>query len=200
MDADKIKKAIEILKEGGIVIFPTDTAFGIGCRIDDEKAVERLFNIRKRPPTQATPVLVDTVKMARDYVQSLPQEVIDKLIEPYWPGALTIVLKSQTEKVPLLVRGGSATIGVRIPNHPIPRSLIRNLGVPILGPSANFHGESTPYKFEDLNPELVKLVDYVVPGTCSVCQPSTVIDCTQTPWKILRASAVKISYLTRKNR
>lgn len=194
-----IKKTLEILREGGIVIFPTDTAFGIGCRIDDEKAIQRLFSIRKRPITQATPVLVDTVKMVRDYVEFIPQEVIDKLIEPYWPGALTIVLQSRINKVPSLVRGGSATVGVRIPNHPAPRSIIRQLGVPILGPSANFHGEPTPYKFEDLNKELVKLVDYVLPGTCSICQPSTVIDCTQTPWKVLREGVLKLKVENRQD-
>lgn len=199
-----IQKAVHIIKNGGIVIFPTDTAFGVGCRIDDEKAVERLFKLRRRPVEKATPVLVDTVKMAQEYLKPIPQEVIDTFIEPYWPGALTIVLPCKTEKVPSLVRGGSLTLGVRIPNHPIARSLIRNLGIPLLGPSANFAGEQTPFAFDDLNPELVTLVDYVVPGQCTVKQParlasesvagraSTVIDCSTIPWKILREGAIKL--------
>lgn len=203
-----MQKAIDVLNQGGIVIFPTDTAFGIGCRVDNEEAVKRLFKIRKRPPTQATPVLVDTVTMAQRLLKPIPQEVIDKLIEPYWPGALTIVLECKTNKVPSLVRGGGATIGIRIPNHPITRKLIREVGVGILGPSANFHGEQTPYRFEDLNPELVALVDYVIPeefiahqtGIASPALPdrndkrlaSTVIDCSQKPWKIVRQGGVKI--------
>lgn len=195
MDKDRIEKAIEILRDGGIVIYPTDTAFGIGCRIDNENAVQKLFKIRKRPETQAAPVLFDTIKMVQDYACSISQEMIDDLIEPYWPGALTIVLKCKTEKVPLLVRGGTDTIGVRIPNHSIARLLIRELGIPILGPSANFHKEKTPYKFEDLDPELIKLADYVVPGECLVCQQSTVIDCSQKPWKIIRQGAVKIELM-----
>jgi len=189
---EKVLEAARILEQGGVVIFPTDTAFGIGCRIDDKIAVQRLFDIRKRPPTQATPVLVDTVKMAQDYLESVPQHVIQKLIEPYWPGALTIVLKARTDKVPELVRGSTDTLGVRIPNHPIARQLIREGGVPILGPSANFHGERTPYSFEELDPELVKLVDYVVPGECTIKQASTVIDCSISPWKILRQGAITI--------
>lgn len=189
---DKIKKAVEVLKNGGIVIFPTDTAFGIGCRIDDKKAVERLFQIRRRPKTQSVPVLADTVKMAQDYLMPIPKDIIDKLIEPFWPGALTIVLQAKTDKVLSLVRAGGQTLGVRIPNHPIARKLIREVGVPILGPSANFHGEKTPYKFEELDQELIKLVDYVVPGECFICQSSTVIDCTKKPWKILRGGAIKI--------
>lgn len=187
-----IQQAVEVLKQGGIVIYPTDTAFGIGCVIDDGKAVKRLFKIRKRPENKATPVLVDTVKMAQDYLEPISQEVIDKLIEPYWPGALTIILPCKTERVPSFVRGGGSTLGLRIPNHPITRSLIRNLGIPILGPSANFAGEKTPYSFKELNPQLVKLVDYIVPGECTTKQSSTVIDCSARPWKILRPGAVTI--------
>lgn len=188
----QIENAIQIVRNGGIIIYPTDTAFGIGCRIDNEKAVEKLFAIRKRPHEKATPVLVDTVKMAQDYTEEIPQEVIDRLIEPYWPGALTIVLKVNKEKVPSLVRGGGDTLGVRIPNHPVARLIIRQLGVPVLGPSANFHGDKTPYEFSDLSPELLKLVDFVVDGKCTVKEASTVIDCSVTPWKILRDGAIKI--------
>lgn len=189
---EEIKQAIKILKEGGIVIFPTDTAFGIGCRIDDEEAIKRLFTIRKRPQTQATPVLVDTVKMAQEFVQPIPKDVVDRLIEPYWPGALTIILPCLTDKVPALVRGGGRTLGVRIPNHPTTRAIIQGVGVPILGPSANFHGEATLYSFESLSKELIQQVDFVVPGECTVKQASTVIDCSKSPWQIIRQGAVKI--------
>lgn len=190
---DQINKAINYLNKGGIVIFPTDTAFAIGCRIDDEKAVERLFSIRRRSKTQAVPVLIDTVKMAQDYLLPIPMDVIEKLIEPYWPGALTIVLKCKTSKVPALVRGGGDTLGVRIPNHPMARAIIRGVGVPILGPSANFHGEKTPFIVSDLDKELIKQVDFVVEGECSIKQTSTVIDCSITPWKILRQGVVSVS-------
>jgi L-threonylcarbamoyladenylate synthase len=188
----KIKKAIQIIENGGIVIFPTDTAFGIGCRIDNEKAIERLFKIRQRPKSQATPVLVDSFEMAQEYLLPVPEDVIEKLIKPYWPGALTIVLPCRIDKVPELVRGGGTTIGVRVPNHPVIQQIIKGVGVPILGPSANFHGGKTPYRFEDLDKNIVKLVDYVVFGECLVKQASTVIDCSKEQWKILREGAVKI--------
>jgi len=193
----EIERAVEILKQGGIVIFPTDTAFGIGCRIDDEKAVERLFKIRKRPLTQATPVLVDSIEMASDYVQSIPDVVEEQLIDKYWPGALTIILHCKKDKVPEFVRGGGSTIGVRMPNHPITFKLIQKVGVPILGPSANFHGEKTPYRFEDLDSKLIKLVDYVfqghpLQGQAFLPFPSTVIDCSVKPWRIVREGAIKL--------
>jgi len=192
---DHVVKAVQVLKNGGIVIFPTDTAFGIGCRIDDENAVKRLFTLRKRPETKAVPVLVSSLHMAQEYLQQVPQDVVEELVELYWPGALTIVLKSKTDKVPALVRGGGTSLGVRIPDHLTTLALINGVGVPLLGTSANFAGESTPYKFENLNQELVKLVDYVVPGKCHIQQASTVIDCTQEPWKILRDGAVKLKIL-----
>lgn len=192
----QLKKAIKILKEGGIVVFPTDTAFGVGCRIDDGKAVERLFRIRKRPKTQATPVLVDTVKMVQDYLEPIPKKVVDKLIEPYWPGALTLILRSIRKKVPNLVRGGGETLGVRIPNHAITRAIIRGVGVGILGPSANFHGGKTPYQMRDLDPEFIKQVDFVVSGKCTLNDVSTIIDCTVKPWKIIRRGALDLKYST----
>lgn len=192
---DHIAKAVQVLKNGGIVIFPTDTAFGIGCRIDAAAAVKRLFTIRNRPETQATPVLISNLRMAEDFLQPVPQNVVEKLIEPYWPGALTIVLYCKTDKVPSLVRGGREMHGVRIPDHMTTLSIIDGVGVPILGPSANFHGGKTPYRYEDLDPELVKLVDYVVPGECYRKEASTVIDTTVTPWEIIRQGAVEVENL-----
>jgi L-threonylcarbamoyladenylate synthase len=189
---NQVEKAIKVLQVGGIIIYPTDTAFAIGCSIDDEKAIERLFRVRKRPQTQAVSVLVDTVTMAQDYLQPIPGEVVDKLIESYWPGALTIVLPCLVDKTPELVRGGTNTLGVRIPNHPIARAIIQGFGSPVLGPSANFHGEPTPYNFTDLDPKLVKLVDFVVGGECTIKQPSTVIDCSINPWKVLREGAIAV--------
>ncbi|MCL4437453.1 L-threonylcarbamoyladenylate synthase [Patescibacteria group bacterium] len=190
---EKINKAIDVLKRGGVVIFPTDTAFGIGCCINNKSAVEKLFKIRKRQETKPVPVLVDSMEMAKKYLMPVPEEVVDKLIRPYWPGALTIVLKCKVSKVLNLVRAGGETLGVRMPNHPVPISLIKGLGVPILGSSANFSGENTPYEFKDLNPKLIKMVDYVLPGQSLANKASTIIDCTKTPWKILREGAIQIS-------
>lgn len=188
---NEILKAINVLKNGGIIIFPTDTAFGIGCRIDNEKAIERLFNIRKRPKDMATPVLCSSISMVSEYVEEIPEDV-QNLMKKYWPGALTIVLPCIAEKVPYLVRGGGSTIGIRIPNHKTILDIIKGVGVPILGPSANFHGKKTPYSVQDLNPELVKLVDYVVSGETIMKKSSTVVDCSTKPWKIIRKGALKI--------
>lgn len=187
----EIKQAIEILKNGGIVIFPTDTAFGIGCRMDDEKAVSKLFNLRRRPPEKAVPLLASNIEMVKKYVSEFPN-VAEDLAKKYWPGALTIVLKAN-DKVSSLVCGGGDTVGFRIPNNEIIKAIISGVGIPILGPSANFAGEETPFEFEDLDKELIKLVDFVVPGECTIKKPSTVIDCSQKPFRILREGALDIT-------
>lgn len=189
--ATKINEAIDVLNSGGIVIFPTDTAFGIGCRIDSEDSVKRLFHIRKRPMTQATPVLVSSISMAKQYLQPV-SKTVEELMNTCWPGGLTIVYRCITDKIPSLVRGGRDTLGVRMPDHELTLELINRVGVPILGPSANFHGEKTPFAYSDLNPDLLKLVDYVLPGECKTKIPSTVIDCSVTPPKIIRQGAVVV--------
>lgn len=189
-----IKKAVKILEYGGIVIFPTDTAFGIGCRIDDQDAIKKLFSIRRRPASQAMPILCSSVEMTKEYVSSIPKSVTEELMDKYWPGALTIILPANIQKVPVLVRGGGVTVGVRIPKHKTALSLISSLGVPILGSSANFHRDPTPYQFADVNPQLLTLADYAVPGVCTLKKESTVIDCSEEKWKIVRQGAIDIQY------
>lgn len=188
-----LDQAIKILKEGGIVIYPTDTAFGIGCRIDNAQSVERLFEIRQRPVSQATPVLVNSIEMAQKYFLSPIDDNVRRLIKDYWPGPLTVVYKCKKDIIPPLVRGGTDTIGLRMPDHKVPLELIRSVSVPILGPSANFHGEPTPFEYSQLDRQLIKLVDYVIEGKCSAGNVSTVIDCSFEPWKIIRQGAVKIT-------
>lgn len=183
---DRIKEAVDILNQGGIIIFPTDTAFGIGCRMDNITAVKKLFKIRRRPETQAVPVLVDSIKMARSFLLSPLPDNVRQLMESYWPGSLTVIYPCQKQLVHPLVRGGSDNLGVRMPNHRITLKLISEAGIPILGPSANFHGAKTPFSAQDLDPQLIKLVDYVVKGNCKSQKASTIIDCSVRPFVIKR--------------
>lgn len=186
-----LEKAINILNQGGILIYPTDTAFGIGCRIDNHQAVDHLFNLRKRPRSMAMPVLVSSVTMALNYL-SAPSSIVRHLMERYWPGALTIVAPARQELIYGLIRGGRETIGLRMPNHLDILAVIEAIGVPILGPSANFHGEPTPYRLQDLNQDLFRIVDFVLPGECSLKQTSTVIDTTTSPPTIIRRGALQV--------
>ena len=188
-----MQEAIKVFKNGGIVIFPTDTAIGIGCKLNNEKSLKKLFEIRKRPQNKPMLILVDSVEMAQKYLLPIPQEIIDKLIDRYWPGELTIIFNCNIDKVPSLARNGGNTLGVRLPDNFKLRALIKEIGVPIVAPSANFSGEKPPFKLEELDPELEKLADYVLKeGTGLQKNVSTIIDCTVTPWKIIREGATKI--------
>ncbi|MBI3342970.1 threonylcarbamoyl-AMP synthase [Candidatus Gottesmanbacteria bacterium] len=192
---DSTQQAIQVLKDGGIVVYPTDTAFGIGCRMDNEKAVDRLFAIRKRPLTLATPVLVASEQMALAYYLDAP-EIVRRLMKTYWPGALTIISRCKKGLVCSPIRGGGETIGLRMPNHETALELIRGVSVPILGPSANFHGQPTPYRVGDVDPELIKLVDFVVPGDSSIGMASTVVDCSVNPYRIVRQGSIVLEKIT----
>src|SRR5665811_319055 len=196
---NNLEKTIKILKKGGIVIFPTDTAFGIGCRIDDKKAVERLFKLRKRADNKPVPVLVDSVEMAKSFLKKIPENVLEKLIKPFWPGALTIILKCEKTKIPSLVRGGGDTLGVRMPDKKQTLALIKGVGVPILGPSANFSNGKTPFKIEEIDKKLISLVDYVLSGDTKRVKTSTVIDCSKNSWEVLRKGEIEIKKNIQKN-
>ncbi len=188
---NEIAKAVEVFNQGGIVIFPTDTAFGIGCRMDNESVVKRLFTLRKRPVSQAVSVLVSSISMAQKYLMPLTSEVME-IMQKHWPGGLTIVYPCRKELVLPLIRAKGETLGVRMPDHYELLQVIETVGMPVLGPSANFHGLPTPFMIENLNPELVEQVDYVLEGFCSGDQASTVLDCSVKPWKIIRQGAVAL--------
>lgn len=197
MNRIKIDEAIELFKIGKIGIFPTDTAFGIGCVIDNENSVSRLFKMRKRPENKPTPVLVNSMKMAEEFTKSIIANDVKELTVKYWPGGLTLVLPCVNRDIPSLVRGGTDTLGVRMPNHDLILEIIEKVGKPILAPSANFAGEKTPFLIEQVDPSLVRLVDFVLEGDCYGKSPSTVLDCTQKPYKILREGAVKLDMHSR---
>jgi L-threonylcarbamoyladenylate synthase len=187
----QIQKATKVLKDGGIIIFPTDTAFGIGCRIDNKNSVKRLIEIRGRKENKPLPVLVSNLEMAKRYLGPVSKEVMG-LIEKYWPGGLTIVLACKKDVVNPVVRGNGENLGVRMPNHKITLELIKTLDVPIIGASANFPDKETPFSLEEVDKKLISLADFVLEGVCPKKESSTVIDCSKKPWKILRQGAVRI--------
>ncbi|MEK7518223.1 MAG: L-threonylcarbamoyladenylate synthase [Patescibacteria group bacterium] len=184
-------EAIEVLKRGGIVIFPTDTVYGIGCRMDASESVKRIFDIKRRNYHKPLLALVDSMEMAEEYV-SIPKKVREKVLNVYWPGGLTVILKCNLRKVPMIVRSGADTLAVRLPNHDDIRNIIKQVGVPILATSANFSGDTTPYSISEINKELLSKADFVLGGECTFRKQSTVLDCTVEPWRIVRQGGVKI--------
>ena len=176
-----LEKAIAILKKGGIVIFPTDTVYGIGCRFDDKDAISHLYKIKKTPSGQPLPILVSDLSQVEKL--ALINKTREELIKKYWPGALTIILRSKKNK---------EKIGFRMPDSELDRSLIDGVGEPVIGTSANFHGSKPPKSYEELDADFAKLADFVVEGECQLGQESTVIDATVNPPKILRKGAITL--------
>ncbi len=181
-DPEQSRRAAEILKNGGVVIFPTDTIYGIGCRYDDKNAVDRIYKIKSRSKNQPFPILVSSIEQVKQLATIT--QAAQELIEKYWPGGLTIVLNPKE---------GSQKIGFRMPRSTLIGLLINLLGKPIIGTSANFHGQKSPASFEELDPKIIKLADFAIRGSCKKGTESTVIDATINPPKIIRLGAVKIS-------
>jgi len=183
------RRAIEALSQGAIVAFPTDTVYGLGCRIDDERAVRRIYEIKARPLTEPLPILLADLDQLTEYVAMVP-EVARTLSRQFWPGPLTLVLM-RSSRVNALVAGGGPTVAVRLPHHPIPRALARGIGVPIIGTSANSHGRPAPVTARHVLFDLGDKIDLVLDGgRTPIGVESTVVDVTGPALRILRVGAI----------
>lgn len=174
----EINKAVKILDEGGIVIFPTDTVYGIGCKFTNKKAIKKLQQIKQSH--QNFPVLVSSINQLKKF--AVISKNTSRLASKYWPGGITLIIKTRD----------NLKVGFRIPNSPMLIELIKRLGAPIIATSANFHTKPTPKSQDDLDQELVKLADFTIYGDCTLGQESTVVDTTLSSPKILRQGAVTI--------
>lgn len=184
------QQAIDMFRKGKVAVFPTDTAFGIGCRMDNTEAVSQVFKIKKRGLDNALLVLVDSIEMAEEYVKFDPRSLT--FVKKYWPGGLTIFLPCDKDRVPSIVRAGMDTLAVRMPQHEDMLTIIKEVGVPIIATSANISGEETPYTLDQVSKEILSQVDFVMPGECTFKKESTIIDCSVTPWKKIRDGAVHV--------
>lgn len=184
-----INKAVEILKKDGVIVFPTDTVWGIGARIGSEKGIERLYKIKKREKDKPTAVLVGSVFQA--HMLGEINQKAENLLKKYWPGALTIVVKAK-KRVPESIQGEKRTVGLRMPQEEIIFKITKLLGEGLVTASANFSEQPAPTKKKLLDPELLKQVDLVLPGEAGGKLPSTVVDLTGEKPVILRQGEVVI--------
>lgn len=185
----QVALAVDLLRQGGVVAYPTDTLYGLGADAFNEAAVERVFVIKGRPHGMPLPLLLaDADALAQVASETPPLARV--LAERFWPGALTLVIP-RSPKVPELVSGRGWKVGVRVPDHPVPRELARRLGAPITGTSANKSGGPDPRTAEDVRRQLGETVDLVIEGGDPPAgQPSTVLDLTGPSPRIVRAGAI----------
>ncbi|ARE85873.1 Threonylcarbamoyl-AMP synthase [Clostridium formicaceticum] len=186
---EELKKAAQILKEGGTVAFPTETVYGLGANALSEKAIKKIFQAKGRPSDN--PLIVHIAKMEdiKPLVREIPLEAA-AVMEAFWPGPLTVVLE-KTGIIPEGITGGLSTVAIRMPAHPIAAKLIALAGVPVAAPSANISGRPSPTTGAHVVEDLKGKVDaIVIGGSCEVGVESTVLDMTGKTPMILRPGGV----------
>ena len=185
----QIDVAIRTLKDGGVVAIPTDTLYGLAACAFDERAVARVFRLKGRHTRVSLPLLVADVEDIRRWAADIP-DLAWALGKRFWPGALTLVLR-KADTIPDIVCGGKGTIALRVPDHPVPRTITRELGAPITGTSANRSGKPGLCTAIAVLDEFGDEVDLVVDGgETSAGLPSTVLDLSGEEPRILREGAV----------
>ncbi len=186
-----VKMAAEILKKGGLVVFPTETVYGLGANALDPQAVSKIFDVKKRPRFDPLIVHLARVEEAKKYVTQWPP-LAEKLSQAFWPGPLTLVLY-KNQIIPSIVTAGLPTVALRVPSHPIARSLLEEAGVPIAAPSANPFGFLSPTQTKHVAETIGKKVDLVLEaGPTPLGLESTVISLIERKPKILRLGSLSL--------
>ena len=186
----QIEKGIAIIRQGGVIAFPTDTVYGLGAGIYIESAVERLLKVKRRPAKMALPILLADAAQIHEVAKGLPAFAW-RLIKEFWPGGLTLVVY-RSKVVNDIITAGGDTVALRIPDHPVPRALIRGSGMPVIGTSANISGQPAVLTAEDVRRQLGDSVDLIIDGSPAPRGiESTVVDVTGDVAVILREGAIK---------
>ncbi|NSW77942.1 MAG: threonylcarbamoyl-AMP synthase [Chthonomonadetes bacterium] len=184
-----VQRGARVLAAGGLVVFPTETVYGLAADALSEEAVRRVWEVKGRPTDKPLPVQVANVEGLRLLWREVPDRLLP-LIRAFMPGALTLVYW-RSALVPDIVTAGVDTVGVRIPDHPVALELLKAFGKPIVAPSANFSGDPPPSRVEQIPSALLELVDLVIDaGDTGGGVPSTVLDVTVQPARVLRAGAL----------
>ncbi len=187
----EIQKAAEIIQEGGLVAFPTETVYGLGADALNPIAVARVFEVKNRPQFDPLIVHVADIRQAEILILKFPEKAL-KLISKFWPGPLTLVLP-KSQMVPDIVTSSLPTVAIRVPNHPMALELIRESGRPIAAPSANSFGGVSPTTAEHVRQSLGGKIDMILDGgPCSVGVESTVISFEDKEPVLLRPGGITV--------
>lgn len=186
---EAIQTAARTIRQGGVVVIPTETVYGIACDALNKDAVMRVFEVKGRPSDNPLIVHISEWDMLDMVAQDIPP-LAKKFAEKYWPGPLTLVLPKRPE-VPLETTGGLNSVAVRMPRHRVALDVIRQAERPIAAPSANVFMALSPTRAQDIDPEILIEVDVILDGgPCEVGLESTVLDLTDDTPRILRPGAI----------
>lgn len=191
---EDLNKAAELIRNGEVVVMPTETVYGLGANALDENAVKKIYEAKGRPSDNPLIVHVSDFSEVEELVIEIPEGA--KLIaEKFWPGPLTVILKKKPI-IPECVSAGLKTVGIRLPENEIARNFIRACGVPIAAPSANISGKPSPTKFEHVYEDMNGRVAGIIRGGDSgVGVESTVIDMTSEIPTVLRPGGISVEQL-----
>ena len=183
------KEAIEVIKMGGIVIAPTDTVYGIIADALNEKAVEKIYEIKKRKKSNPLSILVSNKDMLKKVVKKVSLEE-EKIIDKFFPGAITLIFE-KNKQIPDIVTSGLDTVGIRMPNDKFLLKVIELLGSPIVATSLNLAGEETKTNLDNISKEILNNVDYVIDnGNTKIGVASTVAKIDGKKVEILREGTI----------
>lgn len=183
----KIQQVVDCLKQGGLVIYPTDTVYGLGCDIYQQKAIERLCRLKGvKPEKMSFSFICSDLSHISEFTRNLDTPTY-KLMRRLLPGPYTFILKA-SNNIPKLFKNNKKTVGIRVPDHPIPLAIVEALGHPII--TTSIHHEdgildyiTEPYLIEE---RFANLVDIIIDGGTGGVHPSTIIDCTGDQPSLLR--------------
>lgn len=193
---EQIEQGVPILRRGGAIAYPTDTVYGLGACFGMPGAVERIFEIKERPLNMPLPLLLADVSQISEVAESV-SPLARLLMRGFWPGALTLVLNASAA-VPDIITAGGKTVAVRIPAHPVPVALIKGLGAPIVGTSANLSGRPSPLTADEVYAQLGDRIDFVIDGgRCPGGTESTIVDVSGEKPVIIREGAISRAEIER---
>ncbi len=187
-----IAQVVDCLRQGGVIIYPTDTTYGIGCDIFNKKAVKKIFQIKQRDQRKPFSFICSDLAEISSYAQV--SNFAFKIMKRYLPGPYTFVLEA-SKVVPESLSTRQKTVGVRIPDDPICQAIVRELGQPLVTTSANISGEKTPADPYEIHQKMGNLVDMVIDGGILMDEASTVISLINDEIDVLRQGAGSTSWI-----
>jgi L-threonylcarbamoyladenylate synthase len=184
-----IAEAAAVIKQGGVIAFPTRCLYGLGVDAFNPEAVERVISIKQRSEQNPILVLIDSEKQMESLVTQIPPAA-DTIMEAFWPGRVTLVFEAR-KSLPDQLTAQTGKIGVRLPGHPAAFSLVKHVKGPLTGTSANLSGRAGCHRAQDLEPQIAGQLDLILDaGTLMGGVGSTVVDVTVDPPRILREGQV----------
>ena len=190
--ARHINQVVECLRQGGVIIYPTDTTYGLGCDIYNKKGIKKIFQIKQRDSRKPFSFICSDLAEISNYAQV--SNFAFKIMKRHLPGPYTFVLDA-TKIVPDALSTKQKTVGVRIPENNICQEIVRQLGHPLVTTSANISGEATPQDPKLIDSEMGRMVDMVIDGGISLGEASTVISLVDDHIEVLREGSGDISWI-----